>query len=43
MVAFCEDQILTCFFCIGGCIGAIQSKGFIPWDDNLDFFILRPD
>ncbi|HGW2852416.1 TPA: phosphorylcholine transferase LicD [Enterococcus faecalis] len=42
-VAFCEEHNLTCYFCGGGCIGAIRSQGFIPWDDDLDFFMPRPD
>ena len=40
---FCEEHNLTCYFCGGGCIGAIRSQGFIPWDDDLDFFMPRPD
>ena len=42
-VAFCEEHNLTCYFCGGGCIGAIRSQGFIQWDDDLDFFMPRQD
>lgn len=42
-VRFCEEHDLTCYFCGGGCIGAIRNKGFIPWDDDLDFFMPRDD
>ncbi len=42
-VAFCSEHSLTCYFCGGGCIGTIRNQGFIPWDDDLDFFMPRKD
>lgn len=42
-VRFCEKYQLLCYFCGGGCIGTVRNKGFIPWDDDLDFFMPRKD
>lgn len=40
---FCEENNLKWFLCGGGCIGAIRHEGFIPWDDDLDVFMMRKD
>lgn len=40
---FCKENGLTAYFCGGGCIGSIRHKGFVPWDDDLDFFMPRED
>lgn len=42
-VNFCKKHDLLCYFCGGGAIGAIRHQGFIPWDDDLDFFMPRED
>ena len=42
-VRFCQENGLLCYLCGGGAIGALRHKGFIPWDDDLDFFMPRND
>lgn len=41
--AFCSEHELR-YFAIGGtAIGALRHKGIIPWDDDIDFVMPRPD
>lgn len=42
-VQFCKENDLLCYLCGGGAIGTLRHKGFIPWDDDLDFFMPRED
>ena len=40
---FCQEHGLTYFLSSGSLIGAVRHGGYIPWDDDIDIYMLRKD
>ncbi len=42
-IAFCDEHSLTYFVSGGTAIGVVRHQGIIPWDDDIDVYMLRPE
>ena len=43
VIQFCEEHHLRIYLGGGSALGAVRHQGFIPWDDDMDLNMPRPD
>lgn len=43
VTGYCRELGLSCFLYHGTLLGAVRHRGYIPWDDDIDLAMPRPD